>query len=88
MHCGGTASIVKISPAERKTAILATKAMGLRVAGVDIIRSKRGPLVLEVNSSPGLKGIESSTKIDVAGKIIEFMESDVKVGKNSRINKG
>jgi ribosomal protein S6--L-glutamate ligase len=88
LHCGGTASIVKISPAERKTAILATKAMGLRVAGVDIIRSKRGPLVLEVNSSPGLKGIESSTKIDVAGKIIEFMESDVKVGKNSRINKG
>lgn len=74
LHCGGTAQAVKITPEERKTAVRAAKAMGLNVAGVDIVRSHRGPLVLEVNSSPGLKGIELATGKDVAGMIIEFME--------------
>jgi len=74
LHRGGTASLVKITPEERSTAVRAAKAMGLNVAGVDILRSHHGPVVIEVNSSPGLKGIESATKIDVAGSIIEFIE--------------
>lgn len=74
LHRGGTAEKIKITAEERKTAILAAKTMGLRVAGVDLLRSKHGPLVLEVNSSPGLEGIEKATNIDVAGKIIEFIE--------------
>ncbi len=84
IHRGGTAKLIKITPTERKTAILAAKVMGLNVAGVDIVRSKRGPLVLEVNSSPGLKGIESTTKVDVAGLIIEFLEKNYKNEKKSK----
>jgi len=74
IHRGGTAQKIKITPLERKTAIQAAQVMGLNVAGVDIVRSARGPLVLEVNSSPGLKGIEGATGIDVADLIIQFIE--------------
>ncbi|MCK8045403.1 MULTISPECIES: 30S ribosomal protein S6--L-glutamate ligase [Shewanella] len=74
IHMGGSASIVSVSAAERQLAIKAAKTMGLRVAGVDIIRSSRGPLLLEINSSPGLEGIESATGIDIAGAMIESIE--------------
>lgn len=74
MHQGGTASIVKITKEERTLAIKATKVLGLSVAGVDIIRSDRGPLLLEVNSSPGLEGIETATEKDVAGLMIGAIE--------------
>ncbi len=74
LHRGGRAESVKLSAAERKTAIKAAKALGLGVAGVDMLPSNRGPLVMEVNSSPGLEGIERSTGIDIAGKIIGFLE--------------
>lgn len=77
LHRGGTATSVILSAEEKKTAIKATKILGLSVAGVDIIRSKRGPLVLEVNSSPGLQGIESATQINVARSIIEFIEKKI-----------
>lgn len=76
LHLGGKASPVKLTPEERKLAIKAAQAMGLNVAGVDLIRSSRGPLVLEVNSSPGLEGVESATKKDVASTIIEFIEKN------------
>ena len=64
---------IDLSPDETDTAIRAAKAMGLKVAGVDLLRSNHGPVVMEVNSSPGLEGIEKATEIDVAGKIIEFI---------------
>jgi ribosomal protein S6--L-glutamate ligase len=73
LHRGGKASQVKLSEAEVATALQAARAMGLGVAGVDLLRSKRGPLVLEVNSSPGLEGIEGATGVDVAGEIVEFI---------------
>jgi ribosomal protein S6--L-glutamate ligase len=73
LHRGGSASRVRLTPEERSTAIRAAKAMGLRVAGVDLLRSNHGPVVMEVNSSPGLEGIEKATDIDVAGKIIDFV---------------
>jgi ribosomal protein S6--L-glutamate ligase len=78
LHRGGTAELIKITPAERKTAIEAAKAMGLNVCGVDILRSKNGPLVMEVNSSPGLEGIERATGKDVAKLIIQFIEAEAK----------
>ena len=84
LHRGGTAKLVKISPQERRTAISAAKAMGLRVAGVDIIRSKQGSLVLEVNSSPGLRGIETVTGKDIAGMIISYIERTVDVASSSQ----
>lgn len=74
VHLGGTTSIIKATPEERKLAIKATKAMGLRVAGVDLIRSASGPLVLEVNSSPGLEGIEAATQKDIALMMIKSIE--------------
>ena len=74
VHQGGTASIVKITPEERSLAMKAAKTLGLKVAGVDIIRSKNGPLLLEVNSSPGLEGIEAATGKDIAGMIISNIE--------------
>ncbi|ASA55119.1 30S ribosomal protein S6--L-glutamate ligase [Vibrio gazogenes] len=76
LHRGGTATLIKISPQERKTAIDAAKIMGLNVAGVDLLRSARGPLVMEVNSSPGLEGIEKATGKDIAGMIIDFAEKN------------
>lgn len=77
LHLGATAEVIKLSPQEEKLAIRSVKIMGLNVAGVDILRSKRGPLVMEVNASPGLEGIETITKVDIAGKIIEFVERKV-----------
>lgn len=74
LHRGGTAEKIQLTSQELTTAIRAAKAMGLPIAGVDMVRSHRGPLVLEVNSSPGLEGIEKATGVDVAGKIIEFLE--------------
>ena len=72
LHRGGTGTLVKLSRAEKAAALLATKALGLGIAGVDMLQSKRGPLVLEVNSSPGLEGIERATEFDIAGRIIEY----------------
>lgn len=80
IHRGGVGELVTLTKQERDTAIRASKIIGLNVAGVDIIRSERGPLVLEVNASPGLKGIEKVTKKNVAGMIIEFIEKSVKMG--------
>jgi ribosomal protein S6--L-glutamate ligase len=74
LHRGGTASLLELSPEEKLTAIKAVKKLGLVIAGVDMLQSKRGPLVMEVNSSPGLEGIEGATKIDIATKIIEYVE--------------
>ncbi len=74
---GATATIAKLSSEEQDIALRATKILGLSVAGVDILRSKRGPLVLEVNASPGLEGIEATTKVDIAGKIISFIEKNL-----------
>ncbi len=82
LHRGGKATKVKLTPEERSTAIRAAKAMGLRVAGVDLLRSNHGPVVMEVNSSPGLEGIEKVTEIDVAGKIIEYIAKNATTGKN------
>jgi len=78
LHRGGTASIVKITPEERATATRAARTLGLNVCGVDLLRSKHGPVVMEINSSPGLEGIESATGRDIAGMIIEFMEKNAK----------
>lgn len=74
LHRGGSAETIKLTPEERSTATRAAKAMGLRIAGVDLLRSNHGPVVMEVNSSPGLEGIEKATTIDVAGKIIDYIE--------------
>lgn len=82
LHRGGTAEKVKLSPEERSIAVRAAKVLGLRVAGVDILRSNHGPLVMEVNASPGLEGIETATGKDVAGKIVEFVEELVRRGQN------
>jgi len=81
IHRGGTAKKIKLTPEERSTAVRSAKALGLRVAGVDMLRSNHGPLVMEVNSSPGLEGIEGSTGKDVAGAIIEYLEKNAKAGK-------
>jgi len=78
LHRGGTASIVKLSKAERQTAREAAKVLGLKVAGVDLLQTEDGPKVLEVNSSPGLEGIENATGKDIAGQIIEHLESQVR----------
>ena len=74
LHRGGTAKVVKLDRHEKHAAITAAKKMGLDVAGVDMLPSNRGPLILEVNSSPGLEGIEGATKVDIAGKIFQFIE--------------
>ena len=74
LHRGGSSSVIKLSRAEKKTALEAAKVMGLRVEGVDMLQSERGPLILEVNSSPGLEGIEKATGKDIAGSIIDFVE--------------
>jgi ribosomal protein S6--L-glutamate ligase len=74
LHRGGKAEKIKLTPEERSTAIRAVKAMGLSVAGVDLLRSNHGPVVIEVNSSPGLEGIESATGVDVAKSIIDYLD--------------
>ena len=78
IHRGGHGESIKITPLEEKIAISTAKAMKLNIAGVDIIRSKDGPKVLEVNSSPGLEGIENCTKINIAKEIISFVEISYK----------
>lgn len=88
LHRGGTASLIKITPEERATAVRAAKIMGLNVAGVDILRSNHGPLVMEVNSSPGLEGIETATGKDIAGLIIEFIAKNAKPHNTKTRGKG
>jgi len=88
LHRGGSAQIVKITPEERLTALRAAKHMGLNVCGVDMLRSNHGPVIMEVNSSPGLEGIENATGKDVAGQIIEFIEKNAQPGKTKTRGKG
>ena len=85
LHRGGAAALVELSPAEQDTALRAAQVMGLGVAGVDLLRSSRGPMVLEVNSSPGLEGIEGITGVDIAGSMIEHLQQQVK--KPARLSK-
>ncbi len=77
LHRGGSSSVEPISEKEKEVALKAVKHLGLKIAGVDMLRSSRGPLILEVNASPGLEGIETTTKVDIAGKIISFIERSV-----------
>ena len=88
LHRGGTATLIKLTPEERSTAVRAAKVMGLNVAGVDILRSNHGPVVMEVNSSPGLNGIEHATEKDVAGMIIDFIEKNAQPNKTKTRGKG
>lgn len=88
LHRGGAASIIRLTPEERSTAVRAARRMGLNVSGVDILRSNHGPVVLEVNSSPGLEGIEEATGCDVAGQIIKFIEKNAQHGKTKTRGKG
>ncbi|HXV72032.1 MAG TPA: 30S ribosomal protein S6--L-glutamate ligase [Acidimicrobiia bacterium] len=77
LHRGGRAEVIKLNPSERSTAVRAAKSMGLSVAGVDLLQSDEGPMVLEVNSSPGLEGIEGASGIDIADLILEYIEDNV-----------
>ena len=88
LHRGGTASLIKITPEERSTATRAARKMGLNVAGVDLLRSNHGPVVMEVNSSPGLEGIETATGKDVAGMIVHFIETNAKPNKTRTRGRG
>jgi len=88
LHRGGSAQPVRISKAERETALRAAKIMGLNVAGVDLLRSKRGPMVMEVNSSPGLEGIEQASGTDIATRIISFVERNAGPGKTRTKGRG
>lgn len=88
LHRGGTPQRIRITPEERSTAVRAAKAMGLNVAGVDFLRSNHGPVIMEVNSSPGLEGIEKATGQDIAGQIITFMENNAKPARTRTRGKG
>jgi ribosomal protein S6--L-glutamate ligase len=88
LHRGGSAEPIKITPEERSTAVRAARAMGLNVAGVDMLRSNHGPVIMEVNSSPGLEGIEKTSGKDIAGKIIQFIEENAEGGKTRTKGKG
>ncbi|WP_028294807.1 30S ribosomal protein S6--L-glutamate ligase [Oceanobacter kriegii] len=88
LHRGGTAQLIRITPEERSTAVRAAKTMGLNVAGVDILRSNRGPVVMEVNSSPGIQGIEEATNTDVASKIIMFIEKNAQAHRTKTRGQG
>ena len=88
LHRGGSAELVKITPAERATAVNAAKRMGLNVCGVDMLRSNHGPVIMEVNSSPGLEGIENATGKDIAGLIIDYIAANAKVGKTKTRGSG
>lgn len=88
LHRGGSAQMVKISPEERSTAVRAAKALGLNVCGVDMLRANHGAVIMEVNSSPGLEGVEKATGIDIAGRMIEFLEKEAKPGKTRTRGKG
>lgn len=88
LHRGGTATLIKLTPAERQCAMNAAKVMGLNVCGVDLLQSERGPLVMEVNSSPGIRGIEDATGKNVAGLIIDFIEASAKPHSNRTRGQG
>ncbi|WP_083100691.1 30S ribosomal protein S6--L-glutamate ligase [Pseudophaeobacter leonis] len=88
LHRGGSAQVIKLSPEERSTAVRAAKSMGLNVCGVDMLRANHGPVVMEVNSSPGLEGVENATGLDVAGKIIEYLENSAAKGNTKTKGKG
>jgi len=88
LHRGGSAKSIKITPEERSTAVRSARAMGLNVCGVDMLRSNHGPVVMEVNSSPGLEGVENATGIDIAGKIIDFLVSHAEKGNTRTKGKG
>jgi len=88
LHRGGTAIPIRITPEERSTAVRSAAIMGLNIAGVDILRSNHGPVVMEVNSSPGLEGIEKATEIDIADEIIQFIEKNAKYGKTRTRGRG
>ncbi len=88
LHLGGTAQVVKLTPEERSTAIRSAQIIGLNLAGVDIIRSNHGPVVLEINSSPGLEGIEKITGKDIASHIVEYIEENAEKGKTKTKGEG
>ena len=88
LHRGGSSRNIRITPEERSTAVRAAKVMGLNVAGVDLLRSNHGPVLMEVNSSPGLEGIEKATGFDIAGQIISFIESHAKPMKTRTRGRG
>jgi len=88
LHRGGQAQAIKITPEERSTAVRAAKILGLNVCGVDMLRSNHGPVVMEVNSTPGLEGIETATGKDIAGMIIEFLEKNAAPNKTKTRGEG
>ncbi len=88
LHRGGTASQIELTDEERKSAILSAKALGLNVAGVDILRSNKGPKIIEVNASPGLEGVEKTTGIDVAGLVMEYLEKNARAHATGTKGKG
>lgn len=88
LHRGGSANLIRITPAERATAVRAAKTMGLNVCGVDLLRSNHGPVVMEVNSSPGLEGIENATNRDIATMMIDFIEKNAKLGHTKTKGRG
>lgn len=88
LHRGGSAQLIKITPEERSTAVRAAKVMGLNVCGVDLLRANHGPVIMEVNSSPGLEGIETASGKDVAGQIIQFIEGNAAKGNAKTKGKG
>ncbi len=88
LHRGGSAEVIRITPEERSTAVRAAGTMGLNVCGVDLLRSNHGPVVMEVNSSPGLEGVEKATGIDVAGRIVEFLEKHAKPNRTKTRGRG
>ena len=88
LHRGGSAKTVRISPEERSTAVRAAKTLGLNVCGVDMLRSNHGAVVMEVNSSPGLEGVEKATGMDIADKIIGYIEKNAKPGATKTRGKG
>jgi ribosomal protein S6--L-glutamate ligase len=88
LHRGGASTSVKISPQERATAVKAAATLGLNVCGVDMLRSKRGPLVVELNSSPGIEGLEKASGVDVAAFMIEFLERHAPRGSTRTKGKG
>lgn len=81
LHRGGSATVIELTPEEEETAIKAAKILGLGVAGVDLLQSNSGPMIMEVNSSPGLEGIEQATQKDIAGEIIKYIERNVEIKK-------
>ena len=88
LHRGGNATLARLTPEERLTAVRAAKIMGLNVAGVDLLRSNHGPVIMEVNSSPGLEGIEKATQKNIAGLIIDFIEKQAKPGRTRTRGQG